>query len=580
MDDPIWIFPKDDPAFATLLEREFYLHPVVARILVARGLTSLEEAHRFLYTQPHDLLDPFLFSDMRAAVERISKAIELQEPILIYGDTDVDGMTGTALLVSFLRRLGGVVQFHLPVFRGRPVTGALSDALGVAQSGGYRLVITVDCGITVRNQEIRQLKEHGIDLIITDHHEPTSRVSGCTAILNPKTEGSGYPNTYLTGVGVAFKLAQALLQHWTELGREDVHNISMKEYLDLAALGTVADLGILKGENRIFVRYGLKELHHSKRAGLKALLAHSHGPWLDPDSTDVVARLAPRLNSLGRISEPRRGVEILLTEDMQRAQDLSKELEKNNALRQRIERTMAADLERMIREHPEVLQRKAIALSSDKWHPGVIPILSARLAKQYNRPVCLVAIEEGVGKGSLRTIPDLPLLTVLHGMQELLLTYGGHDSAAGLLAEEAQIPALLERFIEIVEGALPEDAIARKLKLDGQVNLADLSFDLMESLSQLEPYGNGNPPPILMCEARLSGVRVTGKQHLKLFLEDGDRCIEGLGLGMAERRHELSQRGERVRVVFTPAVVIQHARASIHLSIRDIKLIPTEQDSA
>jgi single-stranded-DNA-specific exonuclease len=571
--DPIWIFPKEDSVFAAKIEREFYLNPVVARILVARGLSSVEQVHQFLYAQLPDLIDPFLFSDMRAAVERVVRAIDLQEPILIYGDTDVDGMTGTALLVDFLRRLGGIVDYQLPN-RSRLSDSVLPDAARTAREGGYRLLITVDCGITAREEEIGELKQEQVDLIITDHHEPTSRVQSCCAILNPKTEDSGYPNRHLTGVGVAFKLAHAIFQQMVESRRVDPNAVDLKEYLDLVALGTVADMGALVGENRILVRYGLKELSHTKRIGLRDLMTVSETQGGAVTTADIVSKIAPRLNSLGRIADPRHGVEILIIQDPDRADHLARELEKNNQARQKIERAMSQELDKILSQHPEILNAKAIALSSNRWHPGVIPILSARLTKQFNRPVCLIAVEDQMGKGSLRTIPEFPLLPVLHAMRDLLLNYGGHDYAAGLVIESAQVEAVKHRFLQIAAGQIADDMLPIKLRLDAQVKIADLTFDFMDSLALLEPFGNENPAPVLLCEAKLAGCRVVGKQNLKVYLEEDERCIEGIAFGMADRRALLSKKGDRLRVAFTPTVVTHQNKAAIHLQIRDFKVLP------
>ena len=571
--DPIWIFPKEDPALAARLEREFYLHPVVARILVARGLSTVDHVHQFLYAQLPDLLDPFLFSDMRAAVDRITRAIDQQEPILVFGDTDVDGMTGTALLVDFLKRVGGIVDYQLPN-RGRLSGSLLPDACHLAKDRGFRLLITVDCGITAREDEIAALKTAQVDLIITDHHEPTSRSHSCFAILNPKTVDSGYPNRHLTGVGVAFKLIHALTQHLLELRRLEPGAINLKEYLDLVALGTVADMGALVGENRILVRYGLKELNHTKRVGLRQLMEVSDLNAGTLSSVDIVSKLAPRLNSLGRIADPRHGVELLITEDVERAAQLAKELERNNLQRQKIERAMSQELDRVLVAHPDLLTAKAIVMSSNKWHPGVIPILSARLAKQYNRPTCLIAIEDQVGKGSIRTIPEFPLLPILHRMRHLLLNYGGHDYAAGLVVDIAHLEEVKQCFLQAAQESLSDDMLPVRLRLDAHVTLGDLTFDFMESLALLEPFGNENPPPVLFCEAQQQGARVLGKQHLRLYLGEEERCIEGIAFNMAEKRSLLTRKGERLRVAFTPTVITQQCKAAIHLQVRDFKVLP------
>jgi single-stranded-DNA-specific exonuclease len=411
MSQPIWIYPKTDPTWVQTIIKEFSIHPVTAEVLASRGFTSVEQIHEYLYAKLPNLHDPQLFPDMDKAVDRIFHAIKNHENILIYGDNDVDGMTGTALLTEFFRYVGGSVFFYVSN-RASLKLSPIHDALDYAKKNKCKLLITVDCGITAAT-EIASAIEENIDVIITDHHEPTAKLPHCIATLNPKLLNSTYPDRNLTGVGVAFKLAHAFTNFLSAQEEFSPPKIDLKKYLDLVALGTIADMGSLIGENRILVRYGLKQLRKNKRLGLAKLFSVCDVKPGEISPIDIASKIAPRLNSLGRIADPIKGVELLLIRDPVAAEALAKELDLNNSERQKIERKNAEDIENYISENPQILKEKALILVSDKWHPGIIPIITARIAKQYNRPTIIIAIDNGVGKGSIRTIPEFPLLTHL-----------------------------------------------------------------------------------------------------------------------------------------------------------------------
>ena len=442
------------------------MNPVTAQILISRSFKTIEEIHEFLYAKLPHLLDPELFPDMDKAVTRILYAIEQKQPILIYGDNDVDGMTAAALLTEFLRSIGAKTHVDIPN-RASLQKSLIGDALQVALKHHCKLLITVDCGITAA-REIEELIQYDIDVIITDHHEPTSRIPHCIATLNPKLINSTYPNRDLTGVGVAFKLAHAITNELIEREEISPTKIDLKSYLDLVALGTIADMGALRGENRILVRYGLRQLRKVRRIGLAKLCLISEIDQSKISPIDIASKVAPRLNSLGRIAEPIKGVELLLIKDHAQAETLARELDLYNLERQKIEKLALDDIESILYDHPEILQEKAIVLTSDKWHPGVIPIISARIAKQYNRPTLIISIEKNVGKGSIRTIPEFPLLPTLRENSDLLINFGGHDYAAGLTIEEDKIPLFHKQFCAAAETALKEQDIANKLYLDAQ----------------------------------------------------------------------------------------------------------------
>lgn len=568
--NPEWISPKIDLKWQEAIIQEFNIHPVIAQVLISRGFKTFDAINAYLYAKLPNLLDPALLNDMDKAVERIYQAFKNRDSVLIFGDNDVDGITGTTLLVEFLRYIG-INTFFLVANRNAPNQGILSDARNYAVKNGCRLLITVDCGVTAGDEIEELIKDH-IDVIVTDHHEPTAGIPHCIATLNPKLLHSSYPNRDLTGVGVAFKLAHAVANDLIQKKELCSLKLDLKRYLDLVALGTIADMGSLLGENRILVRYGLKQLKKTKRIGLSKLLDVCELSGQGTTTTDIASKVAPRLNSLGRIADPIKGVELLLIRDALSAEALAKELDLNNIERQRIERRDSEDIEDYISKHPEILDSKAIVLHSSKWHPGIIPIITARIAKQYNRPTAVIAIENGVGKGSLRTIPEFPLLPTLRDNSHLLINFGGHDFAAGLSIDEKNIPSFKENLIKAANQTLREIDLIPKLHLDAKINFEDVTFDFLESLHLLEPFGTENPSPILYSEALQTWPpKVVGKTHLKLYLEQHDRVLEGIAFGLADRRYEILKKNIKLKIAFTPYVNTFLNKASIQLLIKDFK---------
>ncbi len=570
--DLTWVYPKTDPEWVKTIIKEFNIHAVTAQILASRGFSSLEEIHEYLYAKLPNLCDPQLFPDMDKAVERIGKSLSNKENILIYGDNDVDGITATVLLTEFLRYVGANVFFYVSN-RTSLKKSLMSDALDYAVKNQCKLLITVDCGITAAN-EMTHAAEQGVDIIITDHHEPTAKLPHCIATLNPKLLNSTYPNRELTGVGVAFKLAHAFTNFLIANGEVIANKIDLKKYLDLVALGTIADMGSLIGENRILVRYGLKQLRKTKRIGLSKLFSICDLKMGEITPIDIASKVAPRLNSLGRIADPIKGVELLLIRDPIAAEALAKELDLNNSERQKIERKDSEDVERYILQNPQILKEKAIILASDQWHPGIIPIITARIAKQYNRPTIIIAIDQGVGKGSIRTIPEFPLLAHLKQASHLLENFGGHNFAAGLSIKEENIPAFTALFIAAANTCLQDQDVLTKLSIDAKLHFKDLTFDFMESFSLLEPFGHDNPPPILSCSAKqIWPPKVVGKTHLKLYLEENDRLLEGIGFGMGNRKSRLSKKNLSLDIAFTPHINNFLNKSSIQLQIRDFHIV-------
>ena len=569
--NPLWVYPKINPKWKEEIMREFNLHEVTSQILLNRGFNSLQDINDYLYAKLPKLFPPDLFADMNKAVDRVIKALKNNEGILIYGDNDVDGMTAAALLVDFFEQINAKVYFYIQSSNSQN-KGIISDALQYAIERKCSLFITVDCGITAA-KEIENVVAHKVDVIITDHHEPTSKIPHCIATLNPKLVNSTYPNRDITGVGVAFKLAHAVTNYLIETGGLKPKSIDLKRFLDLVALGTISDMGQLLGENRILVRYGLKQLRKTRRMGLKKLFNICEIDSAKLTTVDVASKIAPRLNSLGRIADPRKGVELLLIRNEEEASNLAHELDLYNLERQKIERYASDHVDTYIHTHPNILKNKAIVLHSDKWHPGVIPIITARISKQYNRPCMLIALEGGIGKGSIRTIPEFPLLNVLKENEEFLVNFGGHDFAAGLSVTAENIETIRNAFIEAANKQLQGEDITPKLFLDSEIRFDDLTFDFLESLSLLEPYGNGNPPPLLYADARQTWFpKIVGKSHLKLYLEQDDRMLEGIGFGMASKKADLRKKHANLRIVFTPYINNFLNKSSIQLQLKDFQV--------
>lgn len=569
---PLWVYPDVDGDWVDKIIQEFHIHPATAHVLAARRFKNIEQIHEFLYAKLPDLHDPDLFNDMNKAIVRIFQALKAHENILIYGDNDVDGITATALLVDFFEGIGAKAFYYISN-RTSLNQSLMLDALNFATKNQCTLLITVDCGITAL-AEIEEAVKRSIDVIVTDHHEPTAPLPHCVATLNPKLINSTYPNRDLTGVGVAFKLAHEITNH-LELNDDINHpKIELKKYLDLVILGTVADMGALKDENRILVRYGLKQLRKTKRIGLVKLCLSCDVKINEITPLEIASKLAPRLNSLGRIADPKKGVEILLCRDSSTAETLAKELEQYNQERQKIERKDSEDIDEYLKTHSELFLDKMLFLYSNKWHPGIIPIIAARIAKQYNRPTVLIALDKGIGKGSLRTISEFPLLPILKENAHLLLNFGGHDYAAGFTIEEKNIALFKDNFIRSANESLKEQDLRAKLYLDAKISFRDLSFDFMESLNLLEPFGNENPAPIFYCNVKqIWPPKVIGKSHLKLYLKQNDRTLEGILFSASHRRTELLKKNLTLRIAFTPLINTFLNKTSIQLQIKDFHII-------
>ena len=529
-----WILPvAPDAATVQALREELHLPEAICRLLAARGHSPAETAKRYLRPRLDQLLPPEQMLDMGRAVARLVTAIREGETILIHGDYDVDGMCSTTLMTRSLRLLGAKVVPFIPQ---RLVDGYdLTDAgVRAAQAAGAAVVVTCDCG-TSAVQPIAVLQAAGIDVIISDHHLPGGDLPNAFAVLNPKRPGCESADKDLAAVGVAFKLALAVTR---ALGGNENHVFGM---LDLVALATIADIAPLRGENRVFARYGLKMLAETQNIGLRALIraAGLDGKPLTAGRVGFI--LAPRLNAVGRLGKALRGVELLMATTEHEANAIARELEEMNARRQEIDRAVLEQARQRVLAL-DLDETFGIVLAEDGWHPGVIGIVASRLVEEFGRPAILIGLDGDEGKGSGRSISRFDLHGGIGNCRHLLKRFGGHRSAAGVTIARDQVEAFARCFNEGARAVLTPDDLIPELRVDMEVALADITTEFEALLRHLEPCGMGNPSPMLVTR----GVRLAkpprrvGESGLKLLIESATRDpIEAIGWSLGARIAEL-----------------------------------------
>lgn len=536
-----WHIQKTDDASILDLADRAGISSVLAQILYNRGIRTNEEIRRYLYDDMDDLDDPFLMKGMKKAVERICRAIEEQEKIVIYGDYDVDGITSTALVYSVLRDLGGCPSFYIPE-RQSEGYGLNADALRVLQKDGTHVLITVDCGIS--SHDLIEQFNQSMDIIVTDHHMPPQLIPDAYAVINPKQEGCPYPFKDLAGAGVAFKLCQAL---WQKRNGK-----TLLGYVELCALGTIADLVPLRGENRILVKEGLKRMKKGLNTGVQALLTSS---GLTPDTITagrIAFTAAPRLNAAGRISHATRGVEVLLESDAGKATSLADELSELNKERQDIEHTIAEQAVNQIEEKGQIQDGVLVAYGND-WHSGVIGIAASRLVEKFYRPALVISIHDGIGKGSCRSIPGFNMYEALKSADDLLIQYGGHTMAAGFSIVPDKIELFRQRLLAYAADHMTEESYIPEVVIDKELQADDISLQLIQELSALEPYGMGNSRPVFaLRDVVISECRPIGrnKHHLRLSIETERQRLGAVGWSMASCCANVLE-GDTVDLAFT-----------------------------
>ena len=532
-----------------------------ARVLLNRGIVSADRAKSFLNASAESLLDPFLFCNMEPIVDRIAKAIQNHERITVYGDYDVDGITATALLLQVLRELGGNADFYIPS-RFTEGYGVNSAAVQMIAAGGTGLLITVDTGITAV-KEVEEAKLLGLDVIITDHHECQSILPD-TLILNPKCPGSGYPFAELAGVGVVYKLVCALDYRY---GNGDAAD----RYTPFAAIGTVADIMPMRGENRYIVHKGLEQLKTFDSPGLQLLLDRCVGDRVIDTSTIGFA-VAPRINAAGRMGSAQLGVELLTTHDTKRAEELVNELCQENQNRQATENKILEQAIEMIESDPEHHKRSAIVLWHSEWHNGVIGIVASRLKDRYGKPCVLFTVNGEYAKGSGRSVRPFNLFDALEQLSPYLEKYGGHAFAAGVLVRTDKLEVFREALCKEVDLFLQNDQFDESIELDCVLKDGDLTVGQIRELNKLSPFGRGNEMPVFcfMDADILEAVPTANGNHMRLNFRCGNSRLTAFYFNVAPMDF-CYRAGDRVDIAFEADINTYNGKQSVRLLIKDIR---------
>lgn len=544
---PRWVPPPAAAAAhaAALVSALPGLSPSLARVLAARGIVDPEAARAFLRPTLDRLHDPLGLPDMAPAVERLLGAIDAGETVFVHGDFDVDGLSATALAVRGLRRLGGHV---IPFVPHRVNDGYDLRAAGVerAAARGAGLILTVDCGTTAL-AAVEKAGRRGLDVIVTDHHRPGPTLPDAVAVVNPMRADASYPFLGLAGVGVAFKLIAALY------ARRGVPDPELYQHLDLVALGTVADQVPLTCENRVLVRAGLRALARTRKAGLRALLRRAEIDVGRPIAAEHVAfRLGPRLNAVGRMAAAAAGLELLLSDDPDRAEALAAHLEEQNAIRRRTDRDVTLDVERALADRFDAEADRAVVVWGDDWHRGVVGIVASRMVERWRRPAIVVSFDGDLGEGSGRSVDGFHLYEALRECEGLLERFGGHRMAAGLSIRRDRIEAFSARLRELAAAVPDTTDAAPALCVDLELPLAEVTPRLADVLEHLGPHGNDNPAPVLVARGvTFERAVAVGREgtHLQATMRDGGAALRAIGFGQAERLTELGD-GARLDVAF------------------------------
>ncbi|MDP3152341.1 MAG: single-stranded-DNA-specific exonuclease RecJ [Archangium sp.] len=521
-----------------MVAAELSLHPVVAKVLVARGYKTPADATRFLSDALTELPDPFLMKGLPQAVDRLVRAILEKESVTLYGDYDVDGVSSTALLTTFLRQVGLEVRTYIP-HRLEEGYGLNRAAIERLAAEGTKLLVTLDCGIT-SHAEIERANALGVNVVVVDHHAVPEVMPPAVAVLNPLQPGCEYPTKWLCAGGVTFNLCMGLRKVLRERGFfAGNQEPNLKQLLDLVALATVADVVPLTGASRILVTHGLKELTAGRRPGVRALKDVAEVGGVEITAGTVGFRLGPRINAAGRLDDASVGLQCLLAKDYETALPLARALDSANAERQQIERSMLAGA---IEQAEAAVARgvRGLVLSSPEWHPGVVGIVASRIVERFHRPTICIGVHDGMGKGSARSIEGFHLYDAIKSISGMLARFGGHKAAAGLSIDPAKLAEFTQAFEAVAFSSLEEAALVPRCRIDAVVNAKELDEKAVEALQRLAPFGMGNPEPVLALRNQSAAPRVLQNKtpgepgHLKLTL-DSAPAFDVIGFRLADK---------------------------------------------
>ena len=557
-----WIIKDGDPAKYKKLAESLNILPIIAELLVKRGVESPKEAHQFLNGNLSSLHSPTLLKGMDKAVSRIRRALSKGEKVLVYGDYDVDGITSVALLSRVLKKLGGHVIEYIPS-RLKEGYGLNLTAAKLAHRKKTNLLITVDCGISSL-KEVDYLNSLNIDTIVVDHHRPDGdKLPEAHAIIDPFQKGCSYPFKGLAGVGLVFKLIQSLL---------DKNPAALREHLDLVALGTVSDVVPMLDENRILVRFGLESLMDTKKLGIKELIHVSSLKGKELTAGHIGYILGPRINASGRIGSPELALKLLTTKDPGEARELAVTLNKENRSRQKIEREVyEMALDKASRE-VNFKDHRVIVLSGEGWHAGVIGIVASRFVDRFYRPTVMISINDNVGRGSARSIKNFHLFDAISGCKEYLDSFGGHKNACGITIVPKFIDKFRRRINEQAHNTLAPEDLLPSLDVDMEIPLDRLSGKLINQLEKLSPFGQGNPRPVFVSRSLTvkNNPKLIGRKGAKIWVTNGRLTCEALIFGAQDTMNGIS-RDSVVNLAYSPVINEWGGVRSIQLNLEDIK---------
>ena len=561
----VWNIKSPDPQTVQRLQKEFNAPEIMARVMANRGISSLTDSKSFFEPSLADLHDPFSMLNMNAAAENVAYHIEHRKPIMIFGDYDVDGITGSSMLYLTLKALGAEASVYIPD-RKKEGYGLSKAGIDRATERGATLIITCDCGINAVDA-VDYANSKNIEVVITDHHTPDPRLPDAFAILNPKQNDCEYPFKGLCGGGVAFKLASAVAEVL------DKDPLLAYQHLDLVTLGTAADIVPLKDENRIIIYHGLKQLKETDSPGLEALLETSN--LVDKELTvgRLLFQIAPRINAAGRMGDANRAVQLLTTEDFFEATQLARALDNENRSRRAVQQTIVNEAVLMVNNEVDLENDKAIVLWKEGWHSGIIGIVASRIKEEFYRPTVIISLDGDEGKGSARSIRGFDLYENLARCAQHLVGFGGHPMAAGLTISAPELESFRKEFYTIADSTLSHDDLVNRLDIDGEMTLNVINGRFMDFIRKLSPYGPGNMrPAFVSTNVTVSGTpRLVGKgNHLKFAARQNGTSYDAIGFNLADHYQHLIT-GKPIDLVYVVEENEWQGRKTIQLNVRDIK---------
>jgi single-stranded-DNA-specific exonuclease len=558
-----------------LLAESLNITDVLAKLLVERGIKTFSQAKQFFRPSLESLHDPYLMDGMEAATKRVIHAITENQPICIYGDYDVDGTCATALLYMFLKELGANVDFYIPK--------RLTEGYGLSKEGidaikslrDTSLLITVDCGITAI-EETEYANKLGMDVIICDHHQPKEEIPNALAVLDPLKPKCNYPFHYLSGAGVAFKLAQGISE---KIGKREMPF----KHLDLVALAGAADIVPLIDENRILVKEGLDKINSNPRPGIEALIESSSLHPGNLNSGQIVFTIAPRINAVGRLGDAGRAVDLLITENKAEALELATILEKENYARRKIDVDTFDDALQLVERSIDLDNELAIVLHQEEWHPGVIGIVASRLVEKYYRPTIMLTTIDGIAKGSARSISNFNIYEALQKCEDMLIHFGGHQAAAGLAVEIEKVKEFKDKFNQIVRETIKEEDLLPEITIDAKIKLSEITPKFLRILDQFSPFGPENMRPVFLSEGVevYNNPRLVGNKHLVACFKqsNNDKIFDSIGFNLGEYLDLVSDKKNKFDIVYSIDKTVRDGRTYPQLRIKDLKPSVVDSDN-